>query len=72
MRAPATAPAATAPEPAQEPGAATATVSIAEGAPAAGASPTAAGQDVEKLAEKVWQVVRRKLALERERRRGVP
>ena len=36
------------------------------------ATAPAAEQDIERLAEKVWQVVRRKLALERERRRGTP
>ena len=60
---------------AQAPGGAeaTGTVTAATTAGAAGAgAPGAAGQDIEKLADKVWQVVRRKLALEKERRRGVP
>jgi hypothetical protein len=39
---------------------------------AGGHGPSGAEPDMEKLAEKVWQVVRRKLALERERRSGLP
>jgi hypothetical protein len=37
----------------------------------AGSAPTPPEQDIDKLADKVWQVVRRKLALERERRHGL-
>ena len=45
----------------------------AEGTAEVGApNPAAAEPDIEKLADRVWQVVRRKLALEKERRRGLP
>jgi hypothetical protein len=43
-------------------------------APAAGAAPTAeaAEQSVERLAEQVWQLLRHRLRIERERQRGLP
>ena len=56
------------------------TPAAGEAPPAAGAPPAAAAgaaaaagePDIERLADRVWQVVRRKLALERERRHGLP
>ena len=53
-----------------------ATATMPESVPAtaggSGEPAPAAGPDIDKLAERVWQVVRRKLTLERERRRGMP
>jgi hypothetical protein len=50
---------------------------IAEASPAAAAAPPAAGgaedeAQIAKIAEKVWATIRRRLAVERERQRGMP